>query len=86
MLGNEEIGYGPDTWVTENSRYMGDSGADQPFTNSPDIGDSALDTSGTGSPQTGDWRPALETVDVRDMGDARASWLADALENDVSHG
>src|SRR5260370_32300011 len=40
MLGNEEIGYGPDTWVTENSRYMGDSGADQPFTNSPDIGDS----------------------------------------------
>ena len=79
--------------MTGNSRYLGDSGADGGVTDNRDIGDChphtgdhAIGSSATSSRKTGDWGPVLETVDVRDMGDARASWLADALENDVSHG
>jgi hypothetical protein len=65
---------------------MGDSGGDSSVTGGWDIGDSVLDAWGTSCREMGDQGPALETMDVRDMGDTETSCSADALENDLPHG
>jgi hypothetical protein len=76
----------PGTWVTANSRYMGDSGVDSSVTGSRHKGDSELGRWATNCRHMGDEGPVAETVDVRDMGDTEAARSADALENNVSHG
>jgi len=86
FLGLTRYWYGPDTWVTTNSRYMGDSSDDTSVTGSQHKGDSVLDDGATRCRNMGDQGLVPETVDVRDMGDTEASGSADDLENDVSHG
>ncbi len=65
---------------------MGDSSDDTLVTGSRRKGDSVLDAWGTSCRETGDQGSALETIDVRDMGDTETSCSGDALENDLSHG
>jgi len=86
IRGGGSEGFGPDTWVTKNSRYIGDSGDDSSVTSNRYIGDIVLDEKGTECRYIGDSKRVQETAGIQDMGDTSASFWADALENDVSHG
>jgi hypothetical protein len=92
--------FGPDTSVTKNSRYMGDSRAGSWSTSSQYIGecvpvrgdgvsaagDYALARGESESRYIGDYEPVEEAIHSRDMGDGVASTGAHALGNDVPNG
>src|SRR5690349_18540665 len=78
--------YGPDTWVTANSRDIGDRNLSREVTESRGKGDWSAGTWVTDSREIGESDGARETGSSRDMGDTEASRLGDALAEDESHG
>ncbi len=91
-----ECGYGPDTWVTDQTGDMGDSGAERSVIESREAGDESAarsetesrgggdegaERSGTGSRETGDRRAGRSATSSPETGERVVDGVADDVRD-----